>query len=249
MTARSTSTETGTVVLAVLYGLSVFSALTLSVLTNDALEKALRESSDPDLHLVLYVRGERTPEITGRVNLPTLWRQTEGEMRKSIQFHAAAPLDMDPLSSLPAGWSYTVDLPDSTRICCDGGDNACEDPTALLRTYEGSVTPVIRPLETAGVPHRLEFDLSAFDLADNLDLDPNVVLQPGFPMKALRIPAGAQTRINDPERSDVSCSLRSGETTIATGRLQLSVTPASSDVSRVSSGTVQIEYQPIRDRN
>ena len=250
MTSRLKSTQTGAVVLSVLYGLSVFSVLTLTVLTNGTLEKALRESSDSDLHVVLYVGGERTPEITGRVNLPTLWRQMEAETRKSIQLRSYAPLDMDPMSSVPPGWSYTVDLPHGARICCDGGDNACADSTAVLPVYEGSVTPVMDgPLKTRGESRRLEFELSAFDLADNLDLDPSAALQPGFPVKALRIPAAAQTRINDPQQSEVSCSLRSGDTTIAAGLLRFNITPGSSDVSRVSSGTVEIEYKTIGDGN
>lgn len=247
--SRSQSTDTGAVIIGLLYGLSVFSVLALTVLTNGPLENAFRESTDPDLHVVLYVAGERTPEITGRMNLPTSWRQAEPEIRKSIELRTQAPLDMDPASALPAGWSYTVNLPHGARLCCDGGDKACEDPTALLRVYEGSVTPAMdRPLATSGDTRHLEFELSAFDLADNLNLDPSLAFQPGFAIKATRIPEGAEGRSVDPAHSPVSCSLRSGDTTVATGVLRVVTTPTGTDGTRVSSGTVELEYKANRDR-
>jgi hypothetical protein len=234
------------VVIAVLYGLSIFSVLSLTALTNVPLEKTLRESTEPDLHLVLYASGARTPEIVGRLNLPTIWRQLDSQ--GEFELRAAAPLELDPQALLEPGWSYAVQLPQGVRVCCDGGDNACADPSALLRVYEGSVTPSLdRSIVTSDTTERLEFELSAFELATNLELDPSATLQPGVPIKAARVPEGARSTNNRTWDSQVSCRLETDQALLATGTLRFN---GGSHAQRLedyaSTGTVEINYRRPR---
>jgi len=238
------SRETGSVIVAVLYGLSLFSILSLTALTNVVLEKKLRESTEPDLHLVLYLGGARTPEIFGRLNLPTVWRELEGAKDRSIELRSQAPLDMDSMTALPPGWSYAVQLPQGARVCCDGGDNACADPAALLRVYDGSVTPALeRRVETTDATQRLRFKVSAFDLAENVELDSSSASQPGLPIKVVRLPEAVQAEALVRVDSHVSCRLESDEKVIATGTLQFTAGQANGEINYVSSGSVELEYR------
>ena len=59
---------------AVLYALSIFSVLSLTVLGNAMLEKKLRTADDPDLHVVLYAGGAASQTVIGRLNIPTILR-------------------------------------------------------------------------------------------------------------------------------------------------------------------------------
>src|SRR3954471_18458802 len=70
--SRTSRSDRGVAVVAVLYALSIFSVLALTVLTNADVARDMRLSLEPDLHLVLYVGGAGSPKIVGRVNMPTL---------------------------------------------------------------------------------------------------------------------------------------------------------------------------------
>src|SRR5215217_3156603 len=66
--------DRGVAVVVVLFALSIFSVLSLTVLRNSALEVILRTSDHPDLHVVLYAGGAGSLQVLGRLNLLTIWR-------------------------------------------------------------------------------------------------------------------------------------------------------------------------------
>src|SRR5687767_8566888 len=141
--------ERGIAVVVLLYGMSVFSALSLSLLRNAELEKTFRTGDDPDLHVVLYTGGASSQTMIGRLNLPTASRKQEGpDASTEVRIPGAPHLNM--ASELPPGWSYAVRLSPEARVCCDGGDNACASVTWDESIVAGSVAPPItRPLKPA----------------------------------------------------------------------------------------------------
>jgi hypothetical protein len=92
---RSRRSDAGVALVAVLYALSIFSVLSLTVLRNAALEKTLRTADDPDLHVVLYAGGAGSRTVIGRLNLPTIWRNQGGPDRSTeIRVPGAPGLDL-----------------------------------------------------------------------------------------------------------------------------------------------------------
>jgi len=140
--------ERGVAVITVLFALLMFSVLSLTVLRNPALEVVLRTSDAPDLHVVLYAGGAGSPEILGRLNLPTVERLHETMPDTSAEVRAPAPVGDAIKGDFQQGYGYTVLLAPDLRVCCDGGDGTCANLPWDQPVPEGSVSPTFeRPLE------------------------------------------------------------------------------------------------------
>ena len=136
--------DRGIAVVVLLYGMSVFSVFSLSLLRNAELEKTFRTADDPDLHVVLYAGGASSQTMIGRLNLPTASRKLEGPDKSTeVRIPGAPHLTM--ASELPAGWWYAVRLTPDVRVCCDGGDNACAGVTGTRISLQD---PSPRPCRT-----------------------------------------------------------------------------------------------------
>jgi len=239
--------ERGVAVVVVLFALSIFSVLALTVLRNPQLEVVLRTSEHPDLHVVLYTGGAGTPQVLGRLNLPTLWRSEESVPDLSAEIRAPGPVGTPMTGELAPGLAYAVQLTPGLRVCCDNGDGTCGNMTWDNEVPEGSVSPSLdEPLQTADTERKLQFALSAADIADNVELDPNAIVESPFLVKAARVLPGDQ-----PDHTDgaaVSCRLETRKGNVATGTLRLNPgVDAQRRVNRVSSGSVDLTYrEPIK---
>src|SRR5688500_19388408 len=63
---RHAGSQSGVAVVVLLYGLSVFSVLSLTALRDAELERTLQTADHPDLHVVLYAGGANSPTMIGR---------------------------------------------------------------------------------------------------------------------------------------------------------------------------------------
>jgi hypothetical protein len=244
--------ESGVAVLAVVYGLSVFSVLALSLLKDAALENRLRTAKDPDLHVVLYAGGAGSGHVVSRLNLPTILRREERKKDLSTEVRVPSPVGLDLTGELAAGWAYAVRLSATERVCCDGGDGACAQVKWDEEIAQGSVAPGFeRPIRTSDTNQKLEFKLESSSVPDNVTIDPNAAVGSAFLLRATRVPAGsgaaASTQGTD---MPMTCKLESGGLTMATGSLHIQ--PGADEhraVNRVKSGTVDLEYRsPAAER-
>jgi len=239
--------QRGAAVVVLLFALSIFSVLALTVLRNSPLEVALRTSEHPDLHVVLYTGGAGSPQVLGRLNLPTVWRSEEGVPDLSAEVRAPGPVSAPMTGELEPGWAYAVQLAPAVRVCCDSGDGACANITWEQQVPEGSASPALdQPLQTTDTEHRLQFSLSSADIADNVALDPNAVVESPFIVRATRVPEGEQPP--DVGGAAVSCRLDTRERTLASGTLRLNPgVDARRRVNRVSAGSIDLTYhEPVK---
>ncbi len=230
------SPDRGIAVVALLYGMSVFSVLSLSLLRNAELEKTFRTGDDPDLHVVLYAGGANSQTMIGRLNLPTASRNPEGpDASTEVRIPGAPHLNM--ASELPPGWSYAVRLSPEARVCCDGGDNACASVTWDESIVAGSVAPPLgRPIKQGAASRELQFALSALAVPPEVSLDPRATASSAFLVRATRLLAGATSSSRESE--PITCTLTSGDATVATGTLRIQPNPDNNKtVTRISSGT------------
>ena len=184
----ASGSERGTAVVVLLYALSIFSVLALTVLRNSGLETVLRTGEDPDLHVVLYAGGAGSEKVVGRLNLPTTFRLQEGAKDGSVEIHAPGPVGSPMTAEFPEGAAYAVQLAQGLRVCCDIGGTACGSVSWDQTVPEGRVTPAIsKPLATTDDKHKLQFGLSTFSVPGNAPLDPEAVVQSAFLLRATRL--------------------------------------------------------------
>ena len=233
--------DRGIAVVALLYGMSVFSVLSLSLLRNAELEKTFRTADDPDLHVVLYAGGASSQTMIGRLNLPTASRKLEGP-DKSTEVRIPGAPNLTMASELPPGWSYAVRLSPEVRVCCDGGDNACAGVTWDESIASGSVAPALpQPLKPTGGARELRFALSSLAVPSEVALDPSATASSAFLVRATRLLAGATAP--NPDAEAMTCTLQNGDATLSTGTLR--IRPGLDEngvVTRISSGTMDLKY-------
>ena len=234
--------ERGAAAIVLLFALSIFAVLSVTVLRNTALEAVLRTSDKPDLHVVLYAGGAGAPQIIGRLNLPTTGREEPGNDISS-EIRAPGLVGGDLRGEFQPGWTYAVEVTPNLRVCCDNGDNACGAIPWEQPVNEAKLSPPIeRPLETTTTKRELQFSLSSADIADNVALDPDAVTEAPFLIKAARVQDGEVAPPID--GAAVSCRLDTREKTLAEGSLQLQAgADRNGNVNRVSSGTLKLSYQ------
>ena len=242
---RPAQSELGTAVVVLLYGISLFSTLAITVLRNTPLEKALQTAGDPDLHVVLYAGGAGSPSMIGRLNLPAAWRNQGGpDDSTEVRIPGAPHLDL--ASELPQGWSFAVRLSPHARVCCDGGDGACANVTWNEEITAGSVSPELtHPFAAPGEKKTLKFSLSSLSVPSNVELDPNATASSAFLVRATRIPEGSYAALAEGQESQrMVCKLESSENPVATGTLRIQPgRDESGAVTRISTGTVEIDYR------
>jgi hypothetical protein len=235
--------DRGVALLAVVYALSIFSVLSLSVLRNPALETLLRTSDHPDLHVVLYTGGAGSAEVIGRLNLPTVLglEQPVPDVSAEVRVPGAAGWPL--MGELEAGLAYAVQIAPELHVCCDGGDGACRNLPWDQRLEEGSVSPALeRPLETIQSNRTLRFALSSADIADNVVLDPNAVVDSPFLIRATRTPEGSEPEIVG--AASVSCRLLTPGGSVATASARLRPgADAAGQVNRIASGFMELNYR------
>jgi hypothetical protein len=234
--------ERGAAAIVMLFALSIFSVLSLTFLRNPTLEAVLRTSDSPDLHVVLYTGGAGSPQVIGRLNMPTVGRE-ESSSDISTEIRAPGLVGGDLRGELPPGSIYAVQVTPNLRICCDNGDNACGGIAWDQPLNEAKVSPAVgRPLETTTTKRDLQFSLSSAEIADNVVLDPDALTKAPFLIKAAKVQNGDVATPVD--GAAVSCRLDTREKTLAEGTLQLQPgTDRNANVNRISSGTVKLSYQ------
>lgn len=226
-----------------LYALSAFSVLALTVLRNSELEATLRNGADPDLHVVLYAGGAGTASVVGRLNLPTVLR-AQGTRDDSAEVRAPGPVGTPLTAAFPAGAAYAVQLSGSLRVCCDMDGAACGSVGWDQPVPQGRVEPPLAEA-IAIAPDRstLQFALSALDVAPNAPLDPNATAPAQFLLRATRVPDGDPPPPLAAAATEVTCSMQTPDAVLATGTLRL--LPGVDErgaVTRVSAGSLQLTY-------
>ena len=242
---NSRRSDSGVAVVVLLYGISLFSALSLTVLRNSPLARTLQSAPDPDLHVVLYAGGAGSPAMIGRLNLPAAWRNARGaDESTEVRIPGAPHLDL--ASELPQGWSFAVRLSPHARVCCDGGDNACANVTWNDDITAGSVAPALgKPFPAGGDSRTLKFSLSSMSVPASVDLDPQATASSAFLVRATRVREGAtQTAPEGEQAQQMFCTLQSNAATVSTGTLRIQ--PGRDEngaVTRISSGTLELNYK------
>jgi hypothetical protein len=233
--------ERGVAIVVLLYALSIFSVLALTLLRNAQLESTFRVGSDRDLHVVLYAGGAGSPRVVGRLNLPTLLRLQEG-VDESVQVDAPGPLDVPLTAASPEGGVYAVQLATQLRVCCDGGTNACGDLPWEQQVPEGSIRPEqLQPIRVLETTNELRFALTSADVADNVSLDPDAVIDSPFILRATRVDDASSEGDGG---TAVSCQVQTAEGALANGELRLDAgVDGSGRVTRVSSGSLRLTYR------
>jgi hypothetical protein len=227
--------ERGIAALFVIYGLSIFSVLASTMLTDPELERAFRSGQHPDLHLVLFGGRTDSEKLVGRLNLPTLER-TSTQEDFGVEIQVPLPAATDTSIAFVPGSTYSVQLAADVRVCCDTGDGACANLQPDAEAPAGSVNRTVNP--KTGGEARLQFELSTVPPADNLALDPTSGQTP-FLVKALRDQSADPTV--PLQNSDLVCKLKKGVTTIASGTLALQPS-APTATSGPFTGKIQLKY-------
>ena len=238
----SSRSERGIAAVVLLYGMSVFSVMSLTVLRNAELEKTFRMADDPDLHVVLYAGGASSPTTVGRLNLPIASRNAEGPDKST---EVRIPNTPNLTAELPAGWSYAVRLSPEARVCCDGGDNACANVAWDTDSVEGSVNPALpRPLKPTAESRELQFALSSLTIPPDVPLDPAAAASSAFLVRATRLRPGSGSAPAPSQGAQaMTCTLQNGDVTLATGTLRLLPgVDENGAVTRISSGTFELKY-------
>lgn len=241
---RSHRSERGAVIAEVLYALSIFSVLSLSAVGNSQLEETFRTNTSPDLHLVLYAGGAGTPSVLGRLNLPTVSRTAPEAKDRSVAVTVPA-LSAGPITaSLSPGATYSVQLGQGLRVCCDGADNACANVDPAVPVEEAGLMPAIgAPLKVADTVRELKFNIETFEPAANTDLNPTASVENGLLVKATRVTDFDAVRAQASAGGYVVCRLQQGQSILATGLLRLDApTDAQGQTSRLRGGSVHLKY-------
>ena len=236
--------ERGAVIAEVLYALSLFSVLSLTAVNNAPLEETFRTSAYPDLHLVLYAGGAGTPSVLARLNLPTLERTDPEAKDRSIAVQVPAMAAGALTESLSPGSTYSVQLDQGLKVCCDGGDNACANVDAAVPLEQASVTPaVVSPVKVLETFRELKFNLETFQPADNTLLNPAASVENGFIVKATRVADCDAVQAQGSAGGYVVCRLQQGRSILATGLLKMDAPiDLQGQSSRLRGGSVHLKY-------
>jgi len=228
--------ERGIVALIVIYGLSIFSVLALTMLADVDLEKKFRTTSDFDLHVVLFGGRSDSETVVGRLNLPTLYRE-QAKDDASIEIRIPVPVAADTSTSFGAGSTYSVRLSKELTVCCDTGDGACANRLPDVDLPVGSVNRVPGNSKTTVGEATLTFDLSTFQQADNLSLDTAVASGDHILVKAAKdmTADSASTLAN----ADLACKVDRSGTVVASGTLALQ---SPIGVAPAFMGKLQLKY-------
>lgn len=239
------ASQRGVAVVVLLYGLTTFSVLSLTVLRNAELERTLRTADNPDLHVVLYAGGANSRTMVGRLNLPTALRNETGpEASTEVRIPGAPHLDL--ASELPQGWSYAVRLSANARVCCDGGDNACAGVTWDDEITSGTLAPaILAPLEPGGPARQLQFALSSLPVPRDVDLDATATAESAFLVRAARVKDGSGAAAQGAgDSQSMTCTLHSGEAEVAKALLRIQPgVDENRAVTRISRGTIELNYR------
>jgi len=242
--ATNRPAERGIVLLVLLYALSIFSVLALTLLGNVQLESRFRSDQDPELHVVVYTGGAGSPRLVGRLNLPRIFDEPSLP-DKAVELQTPAPDMFDVKSELPAGWAYAINVAPGVRVCCDGADGACSRLNPEQQLPTASVTPPFEPpAKTAESDKALRFELTSVNVPDNVTLDENVAVESGFLVKAKRVLENVEPQQTEPAHPALACRLDASGSTLATRALQLqSGADDSGRLNRVSSGVLELSYR------
>ena len=214
--------ERGLAALLVIYGLSVFSVLALTMITDPELERKFRAVADYDLHVVLFGGRSNQETIVSRLNVPTILRESTGD-DFGVELQIPVPEAADMTLAFVPGSTYSVNLSTEVRVCCDTGDGACANVPADSVTPVGTVNRTVSSPKPTGET-TIQFDLSTFPPADNLTLDPAVSNGNNFLIKAAKnLAVDAESWIAD---ANLMCKIESAGKTIAIGTLVLQPTSA-----------------------
>jgi len=236
--------ETGAVIAEVLYAVSLFCVLSLTATSNAQLEETFRTSSYPNVHLVLYAGGAGTPAVLGRLNLPTVSRTAPESKDRSVAVTVPA-ISAGPISApLPQGGSYSVQLAEGLRVCCDGADNACANVDPAAPIEQASLTPAIgAPIKVADTVRELKFNIETFEPAANTQLNPEASVENGLLVKATRVTDFDAVQAQASAGGYVVCRLQQGRSILATGLLRLDAPiDAGGQSSRLRGGSVHLKY-------
>jgi len=243
--------ERGVVLLVLLYALSIFSVLALTLIGNVQLESRFRSDQDPELHVVVYTGGAGSPKLVGRLNLPRVFDEPSLP-DKAVEFQTPAPDMFDVKSDLPPGWAYAINVAPGVRVCCDGADGACSALNPERQLPTASLNPPFEPpTKTTESDKVLRFELTAVNVPDNVTLDNNVAVESGFLVKAKRVLDNAEPPQAEQTHPALACRLDASGSTLATAALQLKTgTDDAGRLNRVSSGTLELSYRtPVDPKN
>lgn len=243
---RFGGSETGVAIVVMLYALSAFSVLSLTLLRNAPLEATLRGSTESDLHVVLFAGGAGSNHVTARLNLPTVSRLQSEKQDPSVQIEAPGPVGVELTAELLEGQVYAVTIGPSIRVCCDAGDGACATLSWEQQIPSAKLTPSLQGMPlTSDEERQLRFNLVSSDVAPNVELHPNAAAPMPFLMKLARV--SEQSAEDSSSATSVSCTLQQPEHTLASGTLRLQAgVDAAGRVNRVSTGSVDIRYRSPR---
>jgi hypothetical protein len=236
----------------VVFAMSIFSALATTMLTDKELESRMRAKVD-DLHLVLYAAAIQPSEFLARLNVPTISRLRADEQREpGAEVRIPLPTDLE---SLADRWIYHVELSPGVSVCCDGGDQSCENVGAFTPVPGSLNRPLTRVEPASRSEKRLAFALATQSLADSTEEQIPPPEAGGFLVRATNIdvsrvaspiqsgPSGA----DDLSETSMSCTLRANDEVVASGLLRLrqagSRTSPGSESQPVFEGTLDLKYR------
>jgi len=228
--------ERGIAAILVIYGLSVFSVLALTMITDAGLERKFR-LEDPDLHLVLFGGRADSDHLVGRLNIPTVLR-TSAETDFGIEVKLPVPIGADLQQEFTPGSTYSVRLSADVQVCCDTGDGACASLPPDAALPPGSVNRTVPSIRT-NAKTDLRFDLSTFPPGEGLALDPALATESPFLVKAVR------DRSTDPAApladANLMCRVEKSGAEIAGGSLSVKVS-APGRTTGPFTGIIQLRY-------
>lgn len=227
--------ERGLVALLVIYGLSIFSVLALTMITDPELERKFRTAADYDLHVVLFGGRTDSEKIVARLNVPTLLRKSEKE-DFGVEVQLPVPAGAILNTEFGPGSTYSVQLSSDVRVCCDTGDDACANRPADVELPVGSVN---RTVVSARVSPEttIQLALATFPADTNLALDPSIVSGDRFLVKAAKELAADPTA--PLQGANLMCKVEKSGMTIASGTLALQ---PSGSIGRPFTGKLQLKY-------
>jgi hypothetical protein len=242
--------EAGVALVVVLFALSVFSALTATVLTDAAVENDLL-SGVPGAQVALST-SEIPSQIAGPSNVAAPWRLVttrSGRFPLMVGMPLPDGFNRDSMFT-PSGWSYAVGLASGLRVCCDGGDGKCaRDAAADQQTYAASVNPVLPPPNPGGAEQRLLLDLATSVPSPTSETASANIYSVKATVSSSQAPPGdvVPEQTQAPSGSVVACMLENQGTIVAKGTMHLRRVPRSGVPSTqadwLSEGTLDLTYR------
>ena len=242
------SGEHGMTLLVVLFAVSAFSALAVSVFTDKALEAAL--ASGMELTVSEPARNVPSPKVPWPVKIT---RTSLGD--SVLQVRTPVPMDSASeehvgASSQPGGWISVVQVAPGVRVCCDGGDGLCRSHPLGETTTATPDPPLDLSLSQASPIQSLVFSLvtgAEPPVPGATNPSPfytvNVRPQPSSTTDALtQQPNGSDAPL--PGGEVIACQLERSDAVLAQGlfRLQRALPPVGDGSDRVLEGTLSLDY-------